>query len=60
MRHCKKVLECFFLEEPDYNTYKIYIKGFLAALGLVFDKKIMLDMTFGFQRKFKIEANITE
>ncbi|RFM32360.1 hypothetical protein [Chitinophaga silvisoli] len=46
----------FFSEEPVYNTYKIYIKGFLAGLELAFDTKIMLKLTLWYQEKFKIEA----
>jgi len=42
--------------KPDFNNYKVFLEGFLVGLASAYDTKIMLDMTFWFQRKLKIEA----
>ncbi|WP_147320025.1 hypothetical protein [Chitinophaga silvisoli] len=44
------------LGNPDFNTYKVFLDGFLLGLESAYDTRIMLDMTFWFQRKLKIEA----
>ncbi|OMP74751.1 hypothetical protein BW716_33740 [[Flexibacter] sp. ATCC 35208] len=46
----------FFLENPGYDTYKTYIKGFLLGLEAANDTKISLKMTLWFQKKLNIEA----
>lgn len=45
-----------FLENPGYDTYKTYIKGFLLGLEAANDTKILLKMTLWFQKKLNIEA----
>lgn len=46
-----------FAGQPTYTTYKNFVNGALFGIGVAFEKGIMLDMTFWFYRKLKLELN---